>query len=87
VTFRRHYLLASAGEIMPYRVYIPKAYSAARKMPLVVALHGLGGTENDFFDGYGRAMTALAEKHGYIVVAPLGYRVDGALRCFAHRRQ
>ena len=75
---RRHYLLAAAGEIMPYRMYIPKAYSPTRKMPLVVALHGLGGTENDFFDAYGRAMPALAEKHGYIVVAPLGYRVDGA---------
>ena len=75
---RRHYLLASAGEIMPYRVYVPRSYTAGRKMPLVVALHGLGGTENDFFDGYGRAMPALAEKHGYIVVAPLGYRVDGA---------
>ena len=75
---KRHYYLAAAAEIMPYRLYVPKGYVAGRKMPLVVALHGLGGTENDFFDFYGRAMPRLAEERGYIVVAPLGYRVDGA---------
>jgi predicted peptidase len=28
-------------------------------------------------DAYGRQLPALAEKHGYIAVSPLGYRVDG----------
>jgi predicted esterase len=75
--FKRHYLLETAAEIMPYRMYVPTGYSSGRAYPLVIALHGLGGTENSFFDGYDRSFPALAEKHGYIVAAPLGYRVDG----------
>ena len=76
--FKRHYLLESAGEIMPYRMYVPTAYTRGRTFPLIVALHGLGGTEDSFFDGYGNQLPQLAEAHGYIVVAPLGYRVDGS---------
>jgi poly(3-hydroxybutyrate) depolymerase len=76
--FKRHYLLTSANEIMPYRIYVPKGYTASRTWPLIVALHGLGGTEDSFFEGYGGTMTKLAEQHGYLVAAPLGYRVDGS---------
>jgi poly(3-hydroxybutyrate) depolymerase len=76
--FERHYLLESAGEIMPYRMYVPTAYDPARPMPLIVALHGLGGTEDSFFTGYDRLMPSLAEQRGYLVAAPLGYRVDGS---------
>jgi predicted esterase len=80
---KRHYLLEAAGEIMPYRVYIPNGYRPGKPMPLVVALHGLGATEDSFFDqSYGRALPRLAEERGYIVVAPLGYRVDGAYGVF-----
>jgi predicted peptidase len=75
--FERHYLLAEANEIMPYRVYVPKSYNGTKAFPLVVALHGLGGTEDSMFDSYSRRIPALAEERGYIVVAPLGYRVDG----------
>jgi poly(hydroxyalkanoate) depolymerase family esterase len=75
--FERHYVLDGTNEIMPYRVYVPKTYSASRPAPLVVALHGLGQTEDSWMDGYQRQLPALAEKHGYIVVSPLGYRVDG----------
>lgn len=74
--FERHYLLAEAGEIMPYRVYVPTTYSADRALPLIVALHGLGGNEDAMLgDFYG--IPALAEKHGYLVVAPMGFRIDG----------
>jgi dienelactone hydrolase len=75
--FKRHYLLDAAGEIMPYHLYVPSTYNASKTYPLVVLLHGLGGTEDSFFDGYDRQVPALAERHGYIVAAPLGYRVDG----------
>lgn len=76
--FERHHLLAGANEVMPYRVYVPKAYSSTRPSALVIALHGLGGTEDSFFDQYQRQPVQLAEKHGFLMAAPLGYRVDGA---------
>jgi poly(3-hydroxybutyrate) depolymerase len=75
---KRHYLLETAREILPYRTYIPKGYDGTKTFPLIIALHGLGGTEDGFFDNYGRSMPALAEQHGYILATPLGYRVDGS---------
>lgn len=75
--FERHYVLAGANEIMPYRVYVPKGYTSTKAFPLIVALHGLGGTEDSMFDNYGGRLPALAEERGYILIAPLGYRVDG----------
>jgi len=75
--FERHYWLQGANEIMPYRVYVPKGYSATKATPLVVALHGLGGNEDGFFDNYSQLPPQLAEKHGFLLVAPLGYRRDG----------
>jgi dienelactone hydrolase len=75
--FKRHYLLQEAGEIMPYRVYVPASYKAERSYPLIIALHGNGLTEDNFFTGFEALMPKLAEQRGYIVAAPLGYRVDG----------
>ena len=46
-------------------------------MPLVVALHGLGGDEDGWMDRYNGQLPELAEKYGYIAVSPLGYRPDG----------
>jgi dienelactone hydrolase len=75
--FKRHYTLDMANEIMPYHMYVPTTYDGTKAYPLIIALHGLGGTEDSFFDGYDKAFPPLAEQHGYIVAAPLGYRVDG----------
>jgi predicted esterase len=74
---KRHYLLEPAREVMPYRVQVPTNYSPTNATPVIVALHGLGQTEDSFFEAYGRALPRLAEQHGYLLVAPLGYRVDG----------
>ena len=74
---KRHYMLDSAREVMPYRIYVPTKYSAKSPTPVIVALHGLGQTEDSFFEAYGRRLPQLAEQYGYILVAPLGYRVDG----------
>jgi predicted esterase len=73
----RHYLLQGANEIMPYRVYVPKAYVATKSMPLVIALHGLGGNEDGFFDNYEKLPPQLSEQHGFLLAAPLGFRRDG----------
>ena len=75
--FERHYVLEDANEIMPYRVYLPAGYNGSRAYPLIVALHGLGVNEDSFMDSYAKTVPALAEARGYIVVAPLGYRIDG----------
>jgi predicted esterase len=75
--FERHYVLQGANEVMPYRVYVPKAYAAAKAIPLVIALHGLGANEDSFFDSYSQLPPQLAEKHGFLMAAPLGYRPDG----------
>jgi len=75
--FKRHYRLDAANEIMPYRMYVPTSYNGSRAYPLIIALHGLGGTEDAFFDNYDKAFPPLAEQHGYIVAGALGYRVDG----------
>ena len=62
---------------MPYRVYVPTKYKAGTPTPLVVALHGLGANEDSFFDSYQRVTPTLAEQHGFLLAAPLGFRVDG----------
>ena len=74
--FKRHYALKAANEIMPYRLYVPPAYNSSRAWPLVVALHGLGGTEDSMF-GAAYKVSEQAARLGYIAVAPLGYRIDG----------
>jgi poly(3-hydroxybutyrate) depolymerase len=76
-SLERHYLLEEAGEIMPYRVYVPTGYRPTTPTALVVALHGLGANEDSFFDSYLGVPVKLAEQHGFLMVAPLGYRPDG----------
>ncbi len=73
----RHYFFAEAGEIMPYRVVVPKSYNGLKAMPLIVVLHGLGGTENTFMQQGNGALPRLAEERGFLVATPLGYRRNG----------
>jgi len=73
----RHYLLEGAEEIMPYRVFVPSKYDGRTPYPLIIALHGLGGNEDSFFDSYGKTLPRLAEARGYLIAAPLGFRMDG----------
>ena len=75
--FKRHYALIGANEILPYRLYVPTTYQANAGAPLIIALHGLGATEDSFFDSYGKVLPQLAEQGGYILAGALGYRVDG----------
>jgi poly(3-hydroxybutyrate) depolymerase len=76
--FKRHYLMAESGEIMPYSLYVPTSYNGRKPFPLVVALHGSGASEESFFTGgQQRQVPTVAEERGFLVVAPLGYRVTG----------
>ncbi|MBL8878346.1 MAG: hypothetical protein JNG88_04430 [Phycisphaerales bacterium] len=63
----------SSGEY-PVRVYAPRDAERNAPLPLLIALHGAGGDENMFFEGYGAGlMKALADEHQFIVAAPLSY--------------
>jgi predicted peptidase len=73
----RHYAFDEAGEIMPYRIYVPTRYDGKSPFPLIMALHGGGGDENTMIGGHDSLMKELAEERGYIVAAPLGYRPYG----------
>lgn len=61
---------------VPARVYCPGVLAAAPAggtpaPPLVIALHGAGGDESLFMDGYGLGVIkSLADRHGFIVVSP-----------------
>ena len=63
---------------VPARVYVPpsatRAMAAGEQVPLLVALHGAGGDEHIFMEGYGAGLVkALAQEHGFVVVSPLTY--------------
>ncbi len=75
---RRSYLFAPAQKEMPYRLYVPARWSARTPLPLILFLHGGGSDENAYLDRNDRQLEKLAEKHGYIVVAPLGYTPIGS---------
>ena len=83
---KRHYFFAAAGEIMPYHLYLPSGYTPTRAFPLVVALHGLGVDEDSILIPHFK-IPALADQHGFIVVAPLGYRVDGGYGAFPNGKR
>jgi predicted esterase len=72
---RHAYRSAVDNTLQPYRLFIPQSYDAAKPAPLVVALHGMGGDENTFFDSELYANGLLkreAERAGFIVACPKG---------------
>lgn len=75
---KRHYWFREAGEIMPYRIYVPENWNGRSKLPLMMMLHGGGGNEDTSMDWGDGQLPKLAEQHGYVVVSPLGYRPLGA---------
>lgn len=53
------------------RVYAPALAAKDDALPLVIALHGAGGDENMFLEGYGAGrIRALADQHGFLVACP-----------------
>lgn len=67
-----HGLPLTSDVHLPARIFVPESGLAKDAMPLLIALHGAGGNENMFIDGYGAGViTRLAEQHGFAVVSPL----------------
>lgn len=53
------------------RLYAPQNLAKTDAVPLVIAMHGAGGSENMFFEGYGAGgIVKLCEKRGWLLVAP-----------------
>ena len=71
--FRKAYLSKVDNSYQPYRVFVPSSYDGAKAFPLVIALHGMGGDENSYFDYYSDGLfKEEAERHGYLVACPKG---------------
>jgi predicted esterase len=67
------YRSAVDNTLQPYRVFIPSSYDGTKNYPLIIALHGMGGDENSYFDQYQQGLfKTLAEQHGYLVACPKG---------------
>jgi predicted esterase len=60
------------GKLVPYRLYIPTTYDKTKSYPMITLLHGAGGDENSFFNGYRSLWPKEAEARGYIIVAVNG---------------
>ena len=53
------------------RLFVPKGLDAKTPVPIVVGLHGMGGSENLFVEGYGAGCVAKAcEKRGWLMLSP-----------------
>lgn len=64
-------LVAPEGRLIPARVFVPETITEETPVPLVVALHGMGGSENLFFDGYGRgAIVEHCRRRGWLLISP-----------------
>lgn len=60
------------GRETPVRLYLPPDQRPDEALPLIVAVHGAGGSENMFFEAYDRGrLVRLAAERRYIVAAPL----------------
>jgi pimeloyl-ACP methyl ester carboxylesterase len=58
---------------IPVRILAPAIVKAGQPLPLVIALHGAGGSENMFFETYGAgAIAKLCEQRGWLLVSPRG---------------
>jgi pimeloyl-ACP methyl ester carboxylesterase len=73
---------AQDGRLIPYRVYVPKAYDGTQAMPLVVMLHGALGDErsylSDLYDP--ELIKGEAERRRLILAAPNGLGRFGGYR-------
>jgi predicted esterase len=70
----RMYEFEDTHEQLPYALYVSSKVKPNKKSPLIVTLHGLGGTHTTMMRS--NALD-LAEAGGYILVAPMGYNPRG----------
>ena len=73
VQIRMHHF-ADTNEDIPYALLVSSKVNPQKKAPMIVTLHGLGGTHTTMMRP---VALDLAEAGGYILVAPMGYNPRG----------
>src|SRR4051812_21770804 len=73
VQIRMHHF-ADTNEDSPYALFVSSKVDRRQKAPMIVTLHGLGGTHTTMMRP--NALD-LAEAGGYILVGPMGYNPRG----------
>ena len=65
-----HWLMMTVAQHeLPARLILPE--QLAKDVVLVVALHGMGGTEHLFVDGFGDGLAGkLARRRGWVLLSP-----------------
>jgi predicted esterase len=72
-------VVTSSGRRVATRIFVPEAATKGVPMPIVVALHGAGGSENMFFESYGHgAIVDRCRERGWLLVAPRSTAFAGA---------
>lgn len=65
------YTFDLSGRRVPCRLYLPEGSRKVGSRPLVIALHGVGGSENMFFDTYGAGkIVTLCRDRGWGLLCP-----------------
>src|SRR6476660_4574904 len=73
VQIRMHHF-AETNEDIPYALFVSSKVRKDKKAPMIVTLHGIGGTHTTMMRPNA---IDLAEAGGYILLAPMGYNPRG----------
>jgi acetyl esterase/lipase len=63
--------LPNGPSALPVRLFAPDAVKENKPLPLVIAMHGLAGSESLYFEAFGAGATVkLCKERGWLLVAP-----------------
>jgi predicted peptidase len=68
----RVYDFPGTGESIPYRLFVPSRWTPTAKLPLLVTLRAGTSVNNSYRSN--NDLVVQAERRGYLVVTPMGYR-------------
>lgn len=68
----RVYDFPGTGESIPYRLFVPSRWKPGARLPLLVTLRAGTSVDNSYREP--NSFVTQAEKRGYLVVTPMGYR-------------
>ena len=68
----RVYDFPGTGESIPYRLFVPSRWTPTAKLPLLVTLRAGTSVNNSYRSN--NDFVVQAERRGYLVVTPMGYR-------------